>query len=319
MRAVFLDADTLGQWQDNKHQQAKIDLTPLTSCFEQCDIYGLTSPEQRLERCQDADVIITNKVVIDGELMEQLPNLKAIQLAATGMNNIDLEAAKERNIQCFNVADYSTFAVAQLTMQFILNFATRACDHFNLIRQGAWQDSRMFTLTDFPTIEVADKTLVLIGYGNIAQKVEQLAKAFGMRVLIANIPGRPMRDNQVPLHTALPQANFVSIHCPLSKETTALVNRDFIDLMKTGSFIINTARGPIINEQHLAEALKSGKLAGAGLDVLSCEPPTADNPLLQEDVPNTYITPHIAWASHEAKIRLIKGMADNMKKLQNNF
>lgn len=137
MRAVFLDADTLGQWQDNEKQKAKVDLTPLTSCFDDCKLYGLTSPEQRLERCQDADVIITNKVVIDRELIEQLPNLKAIQLAATGMNNIDLEAAKEKGIQCFNVADYSTFAVAQLTMQFILNFATRASDHFNLTRQGA--------------------------------------------------------------------------------------------------------------------------------------------------------------------------------------
>lgn len=315
MRAVFLDADTLGNWQDTEQQKAKVDLSPLVDCFDECKLYGLTSPEQRLERCKDAEVIITNKVVIDRELMDQLPNLKAIQLAATGMNNIDLEAAKEKGIQCFNVADYSSFAVAQLTMQFILNFATRASDHFNLTRQGAWQESRMFTLTDFPTMEVADKTLVLIGYGNIAKKVEQLAEAFGMRVIIANIPGRPMRDNQVPLNNALPQANFVSIHCPLTKETTELVNKDFIDLMKTGSFIINTARGPIINEQHLANALKSGKLAGAGLDVLSVEPPSPDNPLLQDDVPNTYITPHIAWASHEAKIRLIEGMAENMKGL----
>ena len=315
MRAVFLDADTLGNWQGESHRPT-VDLTPLANCFETFEVYGLTHQDEVLQRCQDADVIITNKVVLDRSTLEQLPQLKAIQLAATGMNNIDLEAAKELDIQCFNVADYSTFAVAQLTLQFMLNFATRACEHYQLTAQGAWQKSRMFTLTDFPIMELEGKTLTLIGYGNIGKKVEQLAQAFGMTVLVANIPGRPMRDNQISMEEALPQADFVSLHCPLTDETKNLLNKDFFQKMKSTAYIINTARGPIINESDLANALKNKVIAGAGLDVLSIEPPNQDNPLLAEDVPNIAITPHIAWASHEAKQRLIQGMAENMAGLE---
>ena len=311
MRAVFLDADTLGNWQGKSHQPLA-DLTPLSNCFDDFDVYGLTKPEEVLERCKDADVVITNKVVFNRETLQQLPNLKAIQLAATGMNNIDLEAAQELNIKCFNVADYSTFAVAQLTLQFMLNFAARACEHYQLTAQGAWQKSRMFTLTDFPIMELESKTLVLIGYGNIGQKVEALAEAFGMKVLVANIPGRPMRDNQVTLEEALPEADFVSLHCPLTDETKDLLNKDFFQAMKSTAYVINTARGPVINEADLASALKNKMIAGAGLDVLSVEPPSPDNPLLATNVPNLAITPHIAWASHEAKQRLIQGMAQNM-------
>ncbi|GAA4359985.1 D-2-hydroxyacid dehydrogenase [Kangiella marina] len=314
MRAVFLDADTLGNWQ-GKSSQPVADLTPLAECFDDFDVYGLTKPEEVIERCKDADVVITNKVVLGRDTLQQLPKLKAIQLAATGMNNIDLEAAKEHNIECFNVADYSTFAVAQLTLQFMLNFATRACEHYQLTAQGAWQKSRMFTLTDFPIMELEGKTLALIGYGNIGQKVEELAKAFGMKVLVANIPGRPMRDNQTTLEEAIPQADFVSLHCPLTDETQELLNADFFQMMKNTAYVINTARGPIINEADLAVALKNRAIAGAGLDVLSVEPPTPDNPLLAADVPNLSITPHIAWASHEAKQRLIEGMAKNIKSL----
>ena len=315
MRAVFLDADTLGNWQGKSHQPLA-DLTPLAECFDDFDVYGLTKPDEVLERCTDADVIITNKVVLDGETLKQLPRLKAIQLAATGMNNIDLEAAKELDIQCFNVADYSTFAVAQLTLQFMLNFATRACEHYQLTSQSAWQKSRMFTLTDFPIMELEGKTLALIGYGNIGQKVEELAKAFGMKVIVANIPGRPMRDNQITLDEALPQADFVSLHCPLTDETKDLLNKDFFHQMKSTAYVINTARGPVINEQDLAVALKNNVIAGAGLDVLSVEPPSPDNPLLASDIPNLAITPHIAWASHEAKQRLIQGMADNIARIK---
>lgn len=312
MRAVFLDADTLGNWQ-GKSSQPAVDLSPLANCFTEFDAYSLTEAKDVIAHSKGADVIITNKVVLNRTTLEQLPNLKAIQLAATGMNNIDLDAAKKLNIQCFNVADYSTFAVAQLTLQFMLNFATRACEHYQLTAQGAWQKSRMFTLTDFPIMELEDKTLVLVGYGNIGKKVEELAKAFGMTVLIANIPGRPMRDNQIPMEDALPQADFISLHCPLTEQTKELVNFSFLQQMKSTAYLINTARGPVINEQDLAKALTNRVIAGAGLDVLSVEPPSLNNPLLAPDVPNIAITPHIAWASHEAKQRLIQGMADNMK------
>ncbi|NVK22010.1 MAG: D-2-hydroxyacid dehydrogenase [Kangiellaceae bacterium] len=317
MKAVLLDADTLGQWQADQDIETNVNLLPLSECFEQLDIYGLTKPEQVIERCQDKEVIITNKVVIDRSLMQQLPQLKVIQLAATGMNNIDLIAAKEMGIQCFNVADYSTFAVAQLTLSFILNAANRTCEHHLLTKSGAWQQSRMFTLTNYPTMEVAGKNLLLIGYGNIGKKVEQLARAFDMKVQVANIPGRPFRENQIGLQESLPQADFVSLHCPLTDETKHLVNSDFLRQMKSTAHLINTARGPIIDETALAEALINRQIAGASLDVLSQEPPSPDNPLLQDKVPNIIITPHIAWASFEAKQRLIEGMVNNLKSLNN--
>lgn len=316
MQAVFLDADTLGEWTlDPQTQTNAIDLSTLSALFSTLKVYGLTSPDEVIERCQDAQVVITNKVVLSKALIQQLPKLKIIQLAATGMDNVDVEFAQIRNIKVLNVAGYSTFSVAQLTMQFILNFATRAIEHDKLVKQGAWQSSRIFTLTQFPSVDLEGKTLALIGYGAIGKKVEQMAFAFGMKIIKANIAGRPMRDGQVELSQALSQADFVSLHCPLSTETEGLVDKTFLKQMKPSAYLINTARGAIINEQDLADALKGGEIAGAGLDVLSQEPPTGDNPLLQQDVPNTIITPHIAWASVEAKEHLLKKMIEQLKKL----
>lgn len=311
MRAVLLDADTLGHWNHSDASKNNVNLAPIRQLFSTLDVYGFTAPSEVIERCIDADVIIINKVVIDRKIIEQLPQLKMIQLAATGMNNVDIEAAKERGIICSNVADYSTFAVAQLTLSFILNCATRTCEHHLLTQKGAWQQSRIFTLTDYPTMEVAGKRLLLLGYGSIGKKVHQLAEAFDMIVDIAHIPGRPNRKGQVELYSALEHADFVSLHCPLSEQTHQLVNQSFLLSMKPSAFLINTARGPIINEQDLATALINRTIAGACLDVLSTEPPEENNPLLH-NIPNLMITPHIAWASHEAKQRLIHGIENKI-------
>ncbi len=315
MRAVLLDADTLGNWQGQATETGFIDLSPIANIFDEFQIYALTLPEERLIRCLGADVIITNKVILDRELLSQLPQLKYIQLTATGMNNVDLVACEDLGIRVFNVEDYSTFPVAQLAFQFILNFATRTIEHNALVKSGAWQKSRIFTLTDFPTIEVADKTLLIIGQGNIGKKLATMAKAFDMKVIFAQLANRPSRDNQTPLLEAISIADFISLHCPLSDDTRDLVNKDFLAKMKPNAYLINTARGPIINEQDLAFALANNVIAGAALDVLTNEPPETNNPLLKNELPNLVITPHIAWASQEAKLRLINKMASNLQRL----
>ncbi|WP_251358466.1 D-2-hydroxyacid dehydrogenase [Kangiella sp. TOML190] len=311
MKAVLLDADTLGDWQDPA-SSGGVDLSPVSQLFDQFEIYGQTEPSQVLARCADCEVIITNKVVLDRALLEQLPNLQVIQLTATGMNNLDLNACQDLNIQALNVEDYSTYTVAQLTLQFMLNFATRTIEHDRLTKSGAWQASRIFTLTNYPTIELANKNLVIIGQGNIGKKVAQLAQAFGMKVSFAQLPNRPVRTNQEPLMDAVQKADFISLHCPLSPETQQLVDSEFLQQMKLSAYLINTARGPIINETDLAKALQNKMIAGAALDVLSQEPPTADNPLLNKPLNNLVLTPHIAWASQEAKVRLIDKMATNL-------
>ncbi len=313
MKAVLLDADTLGNWQGSASDAGFIDLSPIKSLFSDLTVYPLTLPEQRLQYCINAEVIITNKVILDRDLLKQLPKLKLIQLTATGMNNVDLEACHELGIKVYNVEDYSTFPVAQLTFQFILNFATRTIEHNALTKSGAWQQSRIFTLTNYPTIEIAGKNLLLIGQGNIGKKVAAMAQAFEMNVAFGQLANRPKRDNQISLAKAIPQADFISLHCPLSKETQQLVNADFLQKMKPTAYLINTARGPIIDEQALAEALHNRQIAGAALDVLSQEPPITDNPLLAPSLTNLIITPHIAWASQEAKARLVTKMAQQIR------
>ena len=313
MKAVLLDADTLGNWQGDKTDHGFVDLSPLANLFDEFTIFATTSSEQRLAHCQNADVIITNKVILDRELLAQLPQLKIIQLTATGMNNVDLEACSEYQIKALNVEDYSSFTVAQLAFQFILNFATRTIEHNALVKSGAWQQSRIFTLTNYPTIEVANKTLLIIGQGNIGRTLQKMAEAFEMKVIFGQLPNRPKRDNQIELDLAIEQADFISLNCPLSEETYHLVDKDFLKKMKKSAYLINTARGPIINEADLAEALKQNFIAGAGLDVLTHEPPELDNPLLLNDLPNLVVTPHIAWASKEAKQRLIQKMVGNLK------
>ncbi len=313
MKAVLLDADTLGNWQGQPNDLGFIDLSALEALFDEFQVYPLTLPDERLPRCLDAEVIITNKVNLDRELLSQLPNLKVIQLTATGMNNVDLEACKKLTIKALNVEDYSTYPVAQLAFQFILNFATRTIEHNALVKSGAWQQSRIFTLTDYPTLEVAGKTLLIIGQGNIGKKVADMATAFGMNIIYAQLPNRPVRENQIPLMQAVQKADFISLHCPLSDETHHLVNHTFLDLMKPSAYLINTARGPIIDETALLNALKHNIVAGAALDVLTQEPPSDTNQLINAQLNNLVITPHIAWASQEAKQRLISKMVDNLE------
>ena len=274
--------------------------------------YDLTSPEQVAERIADADMVLCNKTPINRQTVGKAEKLRYIGLFATGFNNIDLELAKERNIPVCNVPGYSTDAVAQLTFAFILELANRVCDYNGLVAKGDWIKSRAFSFFPLPLFELAGKTIGIIGFGSIGRQVAKIAAAFNMNVLFYN--RSPKSSNiavQVSLDRLLAESDIVTLHCPLNKESEKLINTDTIAKMKPGAILINTARGAVVDEQALAKALNSGRLGGAGIDVLNSEPMSPDCPLL--GAKNCIITPHIAWAGLETRKRLLGVVEENIK------
>lgn len=269
-------------------------------------------------RIGDAEAVFTSKVPITEEVLSQCPNLRFIGVLATGYNVIDTAAAKRRNIPVCNVPAYSTDAVAQTTFALLLELCVRVGHHTAAVKEGRWCSCADFCFCDFPIKELAGKTMGIIGFGNIGKAVGRIAKAFGMDVLAAGSreteEGRAI-GTYTDLDTLLAKSDVISLHCPLFPETEKIINQDTIAKMKDGVLILNTSRGPLIDEAALAEALQSGKVGGAGVDVLSQEPPAADNPLLT--APNCYITPHLAWASTEARARLIDITVDNLRQFIN--
>ncbi len=270
-------------------------------------VYEQTTRDQIIERAISADHIITNKVVFDKEIFDRLPKLKYIGLTATGFNIIDTDYAAEKGVVVTNVPAYSTDSVAQHTFALLLELMTRPALHDESVKEGKWARNAYFCYWLTPQIEIAGKTLGIIGGGQIGMKVAEIAKAFGMNVLIY---GRTIKPGRVTLDEVLTQSDIISIHCPMNKDTDRLINRDTIAKMRDGVYIINTARGGIIDEEDLADALKSGKVAGFAADVISSEPPENTNPLIL--APNTIITPHLAWATYEARSRLMEGVRDNL-------
>lgn len=308
MRAVFLDVESLDQ-QD-------LDLRPLTAAFDELILYPATSTDQVLQRVQDAQVIITNKVQISAQVMQQCPQLKLILISATGTNNVDLVQAKAQGIVVCNCQGYGTSAVAQHTLALMLALATSLLKYDHAVKQGVWNSSKQFCLLDFPIVELAGKTLGIVGYGELGQAVAKLAHAFDMRVLIATLPDRPQREGRLPLAELLPQVDFLTLHCPLTDSTRNLISTDEFEQMKASAFLINCARGGIVDEVALAQALREGYIAGAATDVLTVEPPKDGNVLLAEDIPNLIITPHSAWGSVDARQRIVQQMVENVKAYQ---
>ncbi|HLR48964.1 MAG TPA: D-2-hydroxyacid dehydrogenase [Candidatus Sphingobacterium stercoripullorum] len=278
-------------------------------------IYDRTKPDEIIERCQNSEIILTNKVPIDAEAINNLPNLKYIGVTATGYNIIDIEAAKERGIVVTNVPGYSTESVVQLTFALLTELCHRVQKHSDAVSSGKWSSSLDFSFWDYPLIELSGKTMGVIGFGGIGQRVADVAEAFGMKVIAHSRTETDQSKRKnfewVDLDGLFSRADVISIHSPLTTKTEGLVNKDRLKTMKPSAFIINTARGPIIVEEDLAWALNNGVIAGAGLDVLSQEPPKGDNPLLQAK--NCIITPHIAWASVEARKRLMGMIVENIK------
>lgn len=303
MKAVFLDYVSL--------DQNDLDFSQLKKIYDELILYPTTSPFELLERIQDANVIISNKVVVDAATLKQCSELKLILISATGTNNIDLAQAKVQNIVVCNCQAYGTSAVAQHTLMLMLNLATSFRDYDRAVQQGDWNKANQFCLLDYPIIELTGKTLGIIGYGELGKAVEKLAQAFGMNVLIAQLPHRPAQESRVSLSELLAQVDFLTLHCPLTDETRDLIDTAAFDAMKKTAFLINCARGGIVNEQALADALIHKKIAGAATDVLTMEPPKEGNVLLNLAIPNLIITPHCAWGSVDARQNIVNQLIEN--------
>lgn len=280
----------------------------------ECRVYERTSPEDVFDRVSDADVIITNKVVVDSRLIGQLPGLKYIGVTATGYNVVDVQAAVGHNVVVTNIPAYSTDSVAQLVFSHILNVVNRVELHAQSVKIGEWEANPDFAYWRTPQIELAGKTLGIIGFGRIGQKIGEIARAFGMKVIFQNrsvkadVPEGMVQKN---LAEVFAESDFVSLNCPLTAENNAFVNKSLLETMKPSAVLINTGRGGLINEADLAGVLNSGRIAAACLDVLSTEPPSPQNPLIQAR--NCFITPHIAWATFEARQRLMDITVDNLR------
>jgi len=277
-------------------------------------LHDRTPSDKILERSKGAEVLITNKTPLTEEIMKSLPDLKYIGVLATGYNVVDAEAAKRRNIIVTNVPAYSTMSVAQLTFSLLLELCHHVQRQSDSVIQGKWAQSPDFCYSDFPLKELSGKTIGIIGFGNIGKKVADIATVFGMNIIAASRHQMDQSERKnfrwVQINDLLEQADVVSIHCPLTPETKGLMNAGSLKRMKRSAFLLNTSRGPVVVEQDLADALNNGIIAGAGIDVLSSEPPSIDNPLFKAK--NCIITPHIAWATKEARVRLMDIAVNNV-------
>lgn len=288
-------------------------LDGLNQFCDSLSVYDRTPPELTVERIGDAEMVIVNKTVLSKEVLSKCPNVKYIGLFATGYNIIDIDYARERGIVVSNAPAYSTAGVAQLTFALILQFYNMVDKHDRMVHEGQWQNCIDFCFYDRGISELQGKTIGIIGFGAIGKKVAQLANAFDMNVLVHSRTVYTEYTNVsfVSLDTLLQNSDIVSLHCPLFKETEKMINKQALDKMKSSSIIINTSRGGMVDEQALADALNSGKIKGAGIDVVSVEPILSGNPLLTAK--NCVITPHIAWAGKETRERLIGIVCENVK------
>ena len=281
-------------------------------------VYDRTRPDDTVERCRGAVAVLTNKVVLSADVIAQLPELKYIGVLATGYNVVDLEAARQQGIVVTNIPAYSTMSVAQMVFAHILN-VTMHVDHYAVEnRNGRWSRSEDFCWMDTPVVELSGKILGIVGLGNIGSAVARIANAFGMEVMAVTSKEQPLLPNYIKKVTTdelFHTSDFISLHCPLTESTRGLICRESIAMMKPGVVIINTGRGPLVNEQDMAEALQQGRVGAFCADVLAQEPPAANHPL--SGSPRAYITPHIAWASREARMRLIHIAAANLEAFLN--
>ncbi len=308
MKIVLLDAHTANP--------GDVSWEPLTAIAE-CAFHDRTPVAETAARCAGAEVIITNKAPVTREIIAALPDLKYIGVTATGYNIVDVAAAKERGIIVTNVPGYGSPAVAQLVFALLLELANHVGHHAGTVADGRWQACPDFSYWDHPIIELSGRTLGIIGYGDIGSTVARIATAFGMKVLASKRDWKtPPPDGVTPasIDEIFAQSDAISLHCPLTDATKFLVNERTLGLMKKSAFLINTGRGPLVDEAALAQALNDSRIAGAGLDVLSVEPPKDGNPLI--GAKNCLVTPHIGWASREARVRLIAATAANIQAWQ---
>jgi glycerate dehydrogenase len=304
LKAVFLDYDTVSN--------GDLDLSALTRAVDDLQLF---EADQTLaaERMCDADVVLLNKLELPRQLLLGAPKLKLVALAATGTNNVDLVAARERGIAVCNVRAYCTSSVVQHVWALILSLTQHIGAYTRLATDGSWAKDEAAAAMSHPIRELHGRTFGVVGWGELGSGAARIAESFGMRVIIANRRGEPPRADRVALEQLLMQADIVSLHCPLTDSTRGLIGAKELALMKPDALLINTARGGLIDGHALAAALKYGRLAGAGIDVLPQEPPVDGDPLLDSRIPNLLVTPHIAWAAREARQRCIDEMAANIR------
>ncbi|HTN72373.1 MAG TPA: D-2-hydroxyacid dehydrogenase [Methylomirabilota bacterium] len=306
-RIVFLDAATYGD----------VSLRHFTDRWR-CAIHQVTSPAEVCPRLSGHSIAVTNKVVMDAAVLDapEARDLKLIAVAATGTDIIDREATKKRGVKVCNVPGYATQSVAQFAMALILELATRIGRYGEAVKAGGWQRSPVFALMDFPTMELKGKKLGIIGYGSIGRAVAEMARAFGMEILIAARPGAgaPLALDRISIEQLLRQSDIITLHCPLTPQTKNLINEHSLSWMKPTAFLINTARGGLIDEAALIQSLRDKRLAAAALDVISREPPPADHPIIRaaKELDNLLVTPHTAWSARESRERLLKEVEENI-------
>ncbi|MGQ7248408.1 D-2-hydroxyacid dehydrogenase [Halomonas sp. V046] len=306
MKAVLLDADSLGP---------DIDLAPIRERVDDLEVHPHSTTEQAGERLAGAQVAIVNKVVLDAATLNALPELKHICVLATGTNNIDMETARQRGIRVDNVNAYGTASVAQHTLMLILGLATRAPLYQRDVATGRWGKSAFFCLMDHTTLQLEGKQLVIVGQGELGSQVARLAEAFGMNVTFAARPGNEANDRRASLASLLPEADVISLHCPLTDATHHLINADNLATVKPGALLVNCARGGVIDEDAALAALQQGRLGGLAVDVLPSEPPTQGHALIDamhNAQLNLMVTPHSAWITPEARQNIIRLTAVNL-------
>lgn len=277
-------------------------------------VYDRTPENLVIERSKDADILIVNKVALTEEIIARLPKLKFVSTLATGYNQINCNALKERNIPLSNIPAYSTNAVAQMVFSYILEHTNRVAEYTESVKKGDWSSCKDFCYWNTPIYELDGKVLGIIGFGKIGKRVSELACAFNMKVICYTPSGKKDGIYNVEFtdfDTVLKNSDFITVHCPLTPKTNSLIDKEFIEKTKQGACIINTARGAVANENDISDALKNGRLTCYCTDVLSTEPPKNDNPLL--NAPNCFITPHIAWAAYETRLRLMGILEENIK------
>lgn len=307
-RIVFLDAATYGD----------TSLELFTETWN-CTVHQVTNPAETIERIAGHTIAVTNKVAFDKTVLNsaEARELKLIAVAATGTDIVDKQATAKRGVKVCNVPGYATQSVAQFTMALILELTTRAAKYGDAVKLGEWQKSPVFSLLTFRNMELAGKKLGIIGFGNIGQAVAQMARGFGMEILIAARPGSPapIPKDRLSVSELLQQADIVSLHCPLTPETNNLINDQSLALMKPTAFLVNTARGALVDEAALTDALRNKKIAAAALDVISQEPPPPDHPIIQAaaQLENLLVTPHTAWSAREARQRLLEAVKENIE------
>lgn len=305
MKAVFLDRRSL--------DRDDLDLSSLRASVSELVMHDNTSPGRVSERLADAEIAIVNKVVLDAEVLAAAPSLRLVCVVATGTNNIDLDAARRHGVTVANCRGYGTESLAQHVLALILALSRSLLPYARAATDGTWRESELFCLLDHPIRQIDGMTLGIVGFGDLGRAVAEVASAVGMQVIPAERPGaQTVRGGRLPLSELLPRADVLSLHCPLTEGTRNLIGEAELKAMKRDALLINTARGGVVDERALVRALREGWIAGAGVDVLTREPPSRGNPLLDASIPNLIVTPHCAWGSRQARQRIVSQTAENI-------